>query len=89
MEVDVKRLIYTSAVLALLAGCGVSANDPRTQLERNLDIPVELAGQIHPARLAYLKDVMESDDIYTQGEQQKIRELVLSGRGGFLIPLNR
>ena len=73
--------------LLLLAACSIGSDDPRTQLERNLNIPVELAGEIHPARLAYLKDVMESDDIYTQSEQEQIRRLVLSGRGGFLIPL--
>jgi len=79
------RTIAVLATLALSACAALDTNDPRTQLELNLDIPVALAGKIHPARLAYLKNVEESDDVFTDHEQAKIRRQVLSGNGGFLI----
>ena len=70
----------------VLAACALPAsNDPRTQLELNLDIPVELAGELLPSRLAYLKFVEENDDLFTDAEQRKIRKQVLSGSRGLTL----
>ena len=81
-----KLLSLVLAAALGVAGCAsLNDGDPRTQLERNLDVPVELAGTIHPARLAQLKFILDSDDIYTQYEQEKYRRLILSGAPGLTL----